>query len=78
VPLALGAFVSGLFRSVRAEAQEARREVLPFRDLFAVLFFVAIGTLVDPGAILRAMPSTSSPEEAGRPKFRTTPGGSYP
>ena len=53
VPLALGAFVSGLFLSVRAEAQEARREVLPFRDLFAVLFFVAIGTLVDPGAILR-------------------------
>jgi len=53
VPLALGAFVSGLFLSVRAEAQEARREVLPFRDLFAVLFFVAIGTLVDPRAILR-------------------------
>ena len=53
VPLALGAFVAGLFLSVRAEAQEARREVLPFRDLFAVLFFVAIGTLVDPAAILR-------------------------
>jgi CPA2 family monovalent cation:H+ antiporter-2 len=53
VPLALGAFVCGLFLSVRAEAQEARREVLPFRDLFAVLFFVAIGTLVDPAAILR-------------------------
>ena len=53
VPLALGAFVSGLFLSVRAEAQEARREVLPFRDLFAVLFFVAIGTLIDPAAILR-------------------------
>ena len=53
VPLALGAFISGLFLSVRAEAQEARREVLPFRDLFAVLFFVAIGSLVDPTAILR-------------------------
>jgi CPA2 family monovalent cation:H+ antiporter-2 len=53
VPLALGAFISGLFLSVRAEAQEARREVLPFRDLFAVLFFVAIGTLVDPAAIVR-------------------------
>src|SRR2546428_9462811 len=53
VPLALAAFISGLFLSVRVEAQEARREVLPFRDLFAVLFFVAIGTLVDPAAILR-------------------------
>ena len=53
VPLALAAFISGLFLSVRVEAQEARREVLPFRDLFAVMFFVAIGTLVDPSAILR-------------------------
>src|SRR5438094_2058003 len=53
VPVARGGFVAGLFLSVRAEAQEARREVLPFRDLFAVLFFVAIGTLVDPAAILR-------------------------
>ena len=51
VPLALAAFVSGLFLSARTEAQEARREVLPFRDLFAVLFFVAIGTLVDPTAV---------------------------
>jgi CPA2 family monovalent cation:H+ antiporter-2 len=53
VPLALAAFISGLFLSVRVEAQEARREVLPFRDLFAVMFFVAIGTLVDPAAIVR-------------------------
>jgi len=53
VPLALAAFISGLFLSVRVEAQEARREVLPFRDLFAVMFFVAVGTLVDPAAILR-------------------------
>ena len=53
VPLALAAFISGLFLSVRSEAQEARREVLPFRDLFAVMFFVAIGSLVDPAAIFR-------------------------
>jgi CPA2 family monovalent cation:H+ antiporter-2 len=53
VPLALAAFISGLFLSVRVEAREARREVLPFRDLFAVMFFVAIGTLVDPVAIVR-------------------------
>jgi CPA2 family monovalent cation:H+ antiporter-2 len=53
VPLALAGFISGLFLSVRVEAREARREVLPFRDLFAVMFFVAIGTLVDPAAILR-------------------------
>ena len=51
VPVALAAFVAGLALGADAKAQEARREVLPFRDLFAVLFFVAIGTLVDPGAI---------------------------
>jgi len=52
VPLALAAFVGGLVLSIQPEAREARREVLPFRDLFAVLFFVAIGSLVDPAAIL--------------------------
>lgn len=51
VPVALAAFVSGVLFSLRPIAQEARREVLPFRDLFAVMFFVAIGTLVDPRAV---------------------------
>lgn len=53
VPVALAAFVAGTLFSVRPIAREARREVLPFRDLFAVLFFVAIGTLVDPAAVAR-------------------------
>ena len=48
VPVALAAFVAGLALSLRDEAKEARREILPFRDLFAVLFFVAVGSLVDP------------------------------
>lgn len=52
VPVALAAFVAGLLLSIRPEAQDARREVLPFRDLFAVMFFVAIGTLVEPVAVL--------------------------
>jgi len=52
VPVALAAFVAGLLLSIRPEAQEARREVLPFRDLFAVMFFVAIGTLVEPAAVV--------------------------
>ena len=53
VPVALSAFVAGVLFSIRPIAQEARREVLPFRDLFAVLFFVAIGSLVDPAAVAR-------------------------
>jgi CPA2 family monovalent cation:H+ antiporter-2 len=53
IPVALAAFVAGVLFSIRPIAQEARREVLPFRDLFAVLFFVAIGSLVDPAAVAR-------------------------
>jgi len=52
VPMALAAFIAGLTISESHHAQEARRRLLPFRDLFAVLFFVAIGTLIDPGQLV--------------------------
>ena len=55
VPLALAAFVGGLAVTESAEAAEARRRLLPFRDLFAVLFFVAIGTLIEPAALVRGL-----------------------
>jgi CPA2 family monovalent cation:H+ antiporter-2 len=51
VPLALAAFVAGLAISEGPDAAEARRRLLPFRDVFAVLFFVAVGTLLDPAAL---------------------------
>jgi monovalent cation:H+ antiporter-2, CPA2 family len=50
IPLALAAFVAGLAVAESPESAEARRRLLPFRDVFAVLFFVAIGTLIDPDA----------------------------
>jgi CPA2 family monovalent cation:H+ antiporter-2 len=53
VPLALAAFVGGLAVTESPEAAEARRRLLPFRDLFAVLFFVAIGTLIEPASVVR-------------------------
>lgn len=56
IPLALAAFVAGLAVTEGVETAEARRRLLPFRDVFAVLFFVAIGTLIDPGALGRALP----------------------
>jgi CPA2 family monovalent cation:H+ antiporter-2 len=56
VPLALAAFVSGLAISESREATEARERLLPFRDVFAVLFFVAIGALIDPGDLLKGLP----------------------
>ena len=55
VPLALAAFVGGLAVSESPEAAEARRRLLPFRDLFAVLFFVAIGTLIQPESLVRGI-----------------------
>ena len=57
VPLALAAFVSGLAIGESPAAAEARRRILPFRDLFAVLFFVLLGSLIDPGALPGALPS---------------------
>jgi K+:H+ antiporter len=56
VPMALAAFVAGLTISDRAETSEARRRLLPFRDVFAVLFFVAVGSLIDPATVDEALP----------------------
>ena len=56
VPLALAAFIAGLAVTDSPEAAEARRRLLPFRDLFAVLFFVAVGSLIDPVAVGNAIP----------------------
>jgi monovalent cation:H+ antiporter-2, CPA2 family len=55
IPLALAAFVSGLAIGESREASEARERLLPFRDVFAVLFFVAIGALIDPSALLNGL-----------------------
>jgi CPA2 family monovalent cation:H+ antiporter-2 len=57
VPLALAAFVAGLAISEGPTTSEARRRLLPFRDLFAVLFFVAVGSLIDPAALMTALPA---------------------
>ena len=55
VPMALAAFVAGLTISESHAADEARRRLLPFRDLFAVLFFVSIGSLIDPDELGRSL-----------------------
>jgi CPA2 family monovalent cation:H+ antiporter-2 len=51
IPLALAAFVAGLVIADSPMAGEARRRLLPFRDVFAVLFFVSVGSLLDPEAL---------------------------
>ena len=55
VPMALAAFVAGLTISESHAADEARRRMLPFRDVFAVLFFVSIGSLIDPHELGRGI-----------------------
>jgi CPA2 family monovalent cation:H+ antiporter-2 len=55
IPLALAAFVAGLTITEGPVAREARKRLLPFRDLFAIFFFVAIGTLIDPAALGRGL-----------------------
>jgi len=52
IPLALAAFVAGLVITDSPMASEARRRLLPFRDVFAVLFFVAVGSLLEPETLL--------------------------
>ncbi|HEX2915860.1 MAG TPA: cation:proton antiporter [Chloroflexia bacterium] len=48
VSLALGAFLAGVVVSESALSHQVEAEVLPFRETFAVLFFVSIGMLVNP------------------------------
>src|SRR5712692_2045199 len=56
VPLALAAFIAGLAITESPVAAEARQRLLPFRDLFAVMFFVALGTVIDPAKLPQALP----------------------
>jgi len=56
IPMALAAFIAGLVIGESHEAAEARRRILPFRDLFAILFFVAVGSLIDPSRLPEALP----------------------
>jgi monovalent cation:H+ antiporter-2, CPA2 family len=48
VSLALGAFLAGVVVSESSLSHQVEAEVLPFRETFAVLFFVSVGMLVNP------------------------------
>ena len=56
IPMALAGFVAGLAINQSRDTEEVRKAILPFRDLFAVLFFVVIGTLIEPAQALKAAP----------------------
>ncbi len=56
IPMALAGFVAGLSISQSRDTDSVRKAVLPFKDLFQVLFFVVIGSLIEPSLIKEALP----------------------
>ena len=56
IPMALAGFVAGLAINQSRDTEEVRKAILPFRALFAVLFFVVIGTLIEPKELAAAWP----------------------
>jgi CPA2 family monovalent cation:H+ antiporter-2 len=54
VSFALGAFFAGMVMAGSTLSAQASRDMLPFRDAFAVLFFVSVGMLFDPSVLWRA------------------------
>jgi CPA2 family monovalent cation:H+ antiporter-2 len=56
IPMALAGFIAGLTINQSQDTDEVRKAILPFRDLFAVLFFVVVGTLIQPSLLSEAWP----------------------
>ncbi|TPG59092.1 sodium:proton antiporter [Roseomonas nepalensis] len=54
VSFALGAFFAGMMMGESQLSQRAAEEAMPLRDAFAVLFFVSVGMLFNPGILLTA------------------------
>jgi CPA2 family monovalent cation:H+ antiporter-2 len=52
VSFALGAFFAGMILKESELSQRAAEESLPFRDAFAVLFFVSVGMLFNPRVLV--------------------------
>ena len=54
VSFALGAFFAGVVLNGSELSHKAAHDTLPFRDAFAVLFFVSVGMLFNPATLLEA------------------------
>ena len=52
VSFALGAFFAGMLLNESEFSHQAAQDSLPMRDAFAVLFFVSVGMLFDPGILV--------------------------
>jgi monovalent cation:H+ antiporter-2, CPA2 family len=54
VSMALGAFLAGMIVGQSEFSFRAASDALPMRDAFAVLFFVSVGMLLDPAALMKS------------------------
>ena len=57
VSVALGAFVAGLALADSDLTDSVLGEIVPLRELFSSFFFVSIGILLDPAAIVESLPA---------------------
>lgn len=51
--VALGAFLAGVSISSLPELHEAHTQIVPLRDAFVALFFVTLGTLINPAVLFQ-------------------------
>ena len=54
--IALGAFIAGMVVGKTAVRHQAASNALPLKDIFAVIFFLSVGMLFNPAAILTNFP----------------------
>ena len=54
--VALGAFLAGLSISGSEDLHGAHSQLVPLRDAFVALFFVSLGTLINPKLLLESLP----------------------
>ncbi|MFA6469350.1 MAG: cation:proton antiporter [Bacteroidota bacterium] len=54
--VALGAFLAGSLIAESGEEQEVEHLIEPVRDMFAAVFFVSVGMMIDPSVIVKYLP----------------------
>jgi len=54
--VALGAFLAGVSISSLPDLHDAHTQIVPLRDAFVALFFVSLGTLIDPSLLWKSLP----------------------
>lgn len=57
---ALGAFLAGMMISESEPAHRALDRVLPIRDVFVAVFFVSVGMLIRPMALIEQIPTVAA------------------